>query len=93
MRLVWRKQPSETGLARVTQGPRGFELRLGKEIVMRVAPLTDRTARYTILGWYWYGMGMNTVHKPCATAEEAKNQAKAAYQELIRIRERGKESV
>ena len=83
MALTWRKQPNETGLARVTQGPRGFQLRKDGEIVMWVAPLLVRWKSYDIVGWYFYGAGANTSHEPCATAEEAKTQAKKHYLETL----------
>jgi hypothetical protein len=76
MSLRYRKEPDETGLARAVQGPRGYELRDGEEVVMRVAPLTGRD-RYTIYGWYVYGLGINTVGIPVATADEAKEFAKS----------------
>jgi hypothetical protein len=77
----WRKQKSETGLARVCQGPRGFELfeQGGSRPVIHVAPYTKGFDKYTILGWYWYGMGENTHATPCETAEEAKTQAMEFY--------------
>lgn len=72
MALRWRKQPSETGLRRIAQGPRGFELRDGQTIMAHVSPSTTGPHSYTIVGWYWYGDGQNTYNHPCKTAEEAK---------------------
>ncbi len=68
----WRKQPNEPG--RVCQSPRGYELRVGGEVVLCVAPLYRGEG-----GWYWYGMGQNTCQNPAATKEEAKAQADAFY--------------
>jgi len=77
MALRWRKQPNETGLRRVCQGPRGFELRDGEKAVVHVAPLTNPANRWEVIGWYWYGLGMNTSGEPVRSAEEAKAQAMA----------------
>ena len=52
-RLTWRKEPSEKGLARIGQGPRGADLRVGTSAVAHV-----RAARRDLGGsyyWYWYG--------------------------------------
>lgn len=75
MALRWRKQPNETGLRRVCQGPRGFELREGSTIVIRVSPLLSNHRE--VMGWYWYGLGKNTSNEPTKTAEEAKAQGMA----------------
>lgn len=78
MALRFRKQPDERGLARVCQGPRGYELRDGTLVVMHVAPLTGLgRARYEVAGWYVYGLGINTASEPVATADEAKALALA----------------
>lgn len=77
MSLRWRKQPNETGLRRVVQGPRGAELRDGKRVVMRVAPL----GRGADGEWYWYGLGANTAAQPLASIEEAKRGAEAYARE------------
>ena len=63
----WRKQPNETGLARICQSARGFELRENGETIAHVAQTKG--------GWYWYGYGNNTCSKPVATADEAKAEA------------------
>lgn len=77
MAMRWARQPSETGLRRVIQGPRGWELREHGQVQMRVAPL-DRDCK----AWYWYGHGMNTCSTPVATPEEAKAQAAAHYRSV-----------
>ena len=78
MALRFRKQPNETGLARVVQGPRGYELRDGTKVVMHVAPLTGYgRARHQVNGWYVYGLGINTTSEPVTTADEAKAFAMA----------------
>lgn len=81
-RLSWRKQPSETGLARVCQAPRGAILRWappgaeGKDIG-RVYPRAVDFHKYD--GWYWYAKSAdgrirrcNTANNPVETLEEAK---------------------
>ena len=74
MAMRWARQPHETGLRRVVQGPRGWELREHGKVQMHVAPL-DRQCS----AWYWYGHGENTASRPAATADEAKRQAAAHY--------------
>ena len=95
MAARWRKEPSETGLARVGQRPRGFELRENGEVLLHVSPLSGKT-RWDIVGWYWYGLGMNTCHEPVATPEEAKAQAvkhlKAVRSNATELTGRGSEA-
>ena len=74
MAMRWARQPNETGLRRVAQWPRGWELREHGEVQMHVAPLDRRCS-----AWYWYGHGKNTCDTPATTAEEAKAQAAAHY--------------
>jgi len=69
----WRKQPSETGLARVCQSPRGYELREDGEAIAHVVPVH---MRFIITGWYWYGFDQNTYSHPVETADECKKQVK-----------------
>ncbi len=38
-RLSWKREPNETGLARIGQGARGFDLRIGGVSVAEVRPL------------------------------------------------------
>lgn len=79
MRLTWRKQPSEKGLAAVGQGPRGVDLRQNGERVMCVRPYTQ--GKYTIHGWYFYGSGYNSLQfaEPYETMEIAKEKAKKYF--------------
>jgi hypothetical protein len=69
--LRWRREPSERGLSRIAQGVRGWELRRGEDVIIRVAAVGLTKAN----GWYWYGMGRNTCASPVKTPEEAKQQA------------------
>lgn len=76
MKLTWRRQKRESGLAGVCQGTRGYELWAdGKTIIAHVAPLYKGWTREQI-GWYWYGEGKNTCDSPCADADEAKRQVR-----------------
>jgi len=50
--LRWKRQPNERGLARVIQGPRGWDLYLGTERIGYVRPLRNGFSRETI-GWYY----------------------------------------
>lgn len=84
MAARWRKQKSETGLARICQSPRGYELfesGMSQTPVMHVSPRTDRQSRFTVVGWYWYGCGHNSLHdRPLfVTAEEAKADARVFH--------------
>ena len=76
----WRKEPRETGLRSIGAAPRGYELRVDGEDVLRVRPAGGNWAR-KLEGWYWVGMGHNTYNeKPLfATAEEAKADADAYF--------------
>ena len=78
MAAVWRKQPDETGLARITQTKRGLELRENGKTILYVAPAIGES-KFDILGWYWYGLGQNTRHSLVNTMAEAKAQAYAYY--------------
>lgn len=85
MSARWSKQPSEKGLAAVCQSPRGFCLNKKGETIITVRPKSAGPGadRYTIMGWYWVGIGHNTLWRPdggmFATADEAKADAMCAY--------------
>ena len=87
MTARWRKQPNETGLRAVGQGPRGYELRENGEVLIHVSADGGNWAR-KLNGWYWYGFDVNTIRiKPhFKTAEDAKADAHAFY--LARTKER-----
>ena len=87
LKLTWRKEPNETGLAGVTQSPRGAELRLNGKEVGSVAAI--RISFQVYKGWYWLAGNepteelpftiprRNTCGKPVDTMEEAKNRCEA----------------
>jgi hypothetical protein len=78
MAARWRKEPGLTGLARVVQGPRGYELcENGKRLMW----VSFASKRYGHNGkWYWGGMGQNTFGtRMFDTKEEAKADANAYY--------------
>lgn len=77
----WRKQPAETGLRSIGAAPRGYELRAGDEVLIRVAPMGGGALNGPLRGWYWYGAGKNTANdgQRWDTAEEAKSAADAYY--------------
>jgi len=79
-RLVWRRTPNERGLAAVGQSPRGFEGRIDGKVVLNVQA-SGGSWRGPLKGWFWYGLGQNTViSKPLfGTAEEARDDAKKFY--------------
>ncbi len=79
MAARWRKQPNETGLRLVVQSPRGLELREDGEKVISVSPVIG--ANHAVIGWYWYGLGVNTYSTPCSSMDEAKAAATAHYKQ------------
>lgn len=52
MRLTWRRQPSETGLSSIGQGPRGAILKVNGEDVGSVNARRIGL-RFEWSGWYW----------------------------------------
>lgn len=86
-RLRWKLDPQETGLRRITAGPRGSTLR--DENGIRYATVAAVGRRYENGGWYWvagWGSGvphMNTCGSPVDTVEEAKSAALAYVRAAI----------
>jgi hypothetical protein len=88
-RLTWRRQPNETGLARVCQHERGAELRLNGDIVGHVAPVIGNFR--TTVGWYWYARAdgpkliplCNTHAQPVSTMDAAKADCEAYVRERL----------
>jgi len=98
MKITWKKQPSETGLARVCQAPRGADLRIDGVRVMSVRPAGRGLGR-SVSGWYWYGsseaLGIphtNTCDTPLPTLEEAKAACEASVREALGIPKRVRKS-
>ena len=77
----WRKQPNETGLRSIGQGPRGYELRLDGDVLIHVAAAGGAALNGPLRGWYWCGLDRNTYSegKMFKTKEEAKADADAFY--------------
>lgn len=91
MRLTWRKQPSERGLASVCQSPRGLICKVDGEDVADVSPLPVGFHRYD--GWYWVAVSdfhpiplKNTCKAPCKTIDEAKAQAERYVRECLKAK-------
>lgn len=89
MRMSWRKQPNETGLRAVGQGPRGAILKVDGEDVGRVYP-RRRAGAWEYRGWYWtarsdrLGIALrNTAGDEVETIEEAKAQCAAYVREAL----------
>ena len=87
-RLTWRKQPNESGLARVGQGPRGAVLKVDGEDVGRVCANSVGFNEYR--GWYWTAVDnagrvplKNTCDKPVAALDDAKRQCEAYVRKCI----------
>jgi hypothetical protein len=53
MRITVRKEPSETGLARVCQAPRGFIVSIDGKTIARVGAAHASSLRD--YDWHWYG--------------------------------------
>lgn len=78
--MRWKKEPSEKGLARVIQGPRGYWLRDGETRLASVRPI-DRGGQ----AWYWVAgwdakdriPHKNTCGEPTDSVESAKAEAMA----------------
>lgn len=66
-RVTVRHQPSETGLARVCQSPRGYDVRVDKRDVGSVRPLTERGVPFSrrYVGWYWCARFGDALRNTC----------------------------
>lgn len=77
-RSRWRKAKRPTGLASVAAAgkPDTYEFWRGDENLMTVAPCLGKY-HVTINGWYWYGLGVNSLSITGAvpTIEQAKKEA------------------
>jgi len=82
MAARWKKQPSETGLARVCQTERGLILSDAGHRIITVAPNCTNGGTRAV-NWYWYGMERNTYSEKLffTTKEEAKTDADNAFKE------------
>lgn len=81
MRLTWKREPRETGLASITQGERGYDLNLGGERIGGAYPSYNGWNRHDVVGWMWvagdekHGIEHRSSHlTPVATMEEAKER-------------------
>lgn len=86
MRITFRKEAPETGLARVTAGPRGYEIRVDGKMAGRCSMMRNGY-KYEWHGWYFYatysGLSANTCSSPVETLEEVKAAAKAWIQKVV----------
>ena len=89
-RLTWRKQPNETGLRSIGQGPRGAILKVDGEDVGRVYAYGRGITGDPHRGWYWTARDnaghiplRNTAGKPVKDLEEAKAACKAYVLECL----------
>ena len=51
-RITWRKEANEQGLARIGQGPRGYELRINGNRVADISPVRNGF-KLEYIGWMW----------------------------------------
>lgn len=98
MRVTARNQPSEGGLARVCQSPRGYIIKLDGKDVGRVGSSRNLFAKTPAergcLSWHWYahvgGESRNSAANDCnyPTKEEARDACiewiKATFREKAR---------
>lgn len=92
MRLTWKREPRETGLAAICQGERGFHLNLNGINIGSVSPLYKGFGRDKI-GYYWCVGSAPEIKLPYrntanrrpayATVEEAKEACKAYVLECL----------
>lgn len=87
MRLTWKRQESEKGLAAVCQGERGYDLRIDGQCVGRVRPVE----KWGGGGYWWYAVSeehgiplKNTALSPMPTIGEAKALCLAYVKEHLR---------
>lgn len=93
-RLTWRKQPSETGLARVCQDERGYDLRYDGREVGYVRPEYVGWARNKV-GYYWTApaddelgiLHRNTCNTPVEDIDTAKADCLAYVRECMAKKE------
>jgi hypothetical protein len=85
MRLTWRKQPSESGLASTCQSPRGLVCKVDGEDVARVYAHPVGYHKYN--GWFWVAVGDThkiPLHNSCKTPVQDMLEAKRQATEYVR---------
>ena len=81
MRLIWKREPKETGLSSIGSQPRGSKLHDGEKTYAVIYP-NGGGWRSEQKGWYWVAGWdsdipyINTSNAPCETEEEAKKAAR-----------------
>lgn len=93
MRITWRKQPNEKGLASVGQGPRGAILRVDGEDIGHVSASCKGLA-FRWDGWYWVARSDGKVplkntaseSKYYKDIEDAKRDCKAYVMAMLSIK-------
>ncbi len=94
-KITFRRVPRDTGLSRVVQGTRGWDInvdgvRHGRVSVLSGLEFGSRYADLTEKRWYWYAWDKDGNHfnscyaKSELTAEECKAEAKAWLKEMIK---------
>ena len=87
MRLTWKREADERGLAGTAQGPRGYELNLGPhKAIIHVAMIRRNFNEYG--GWYYYGsskeLGIPHVNTASTPPFAALEDAKASAEKYVR---------
>lgn len=85
LKVLWSRQPRADGLAGVSQGTLGWDMKVEKKVQVRV-----RTSGRSAGSWYWYGSDTergvptaNTAQGPVPTPEDAMAQAEQHFLEHL----------
>lgn len=88
MRITVRRQERERGLAAVTQGPRGFDIRINGECVGHVRWGHNFGKEQSSGYWYWWAQSTrygvphkNTASEPSNSLELARDACRAYVRE------------
>lgn len=93
MRITFSQQPSETGLARVAQTPRGYICKINGAEIGRISAHYNRIGNYANYAFMWYTFENAELRIPYrntsaegitfATREEARDHMKAWLKEIV----------
>jgi hypothetical protein len=94
-RLRFKREPMETGLRAVGQGPRGYDLWYGDERLGSADEITQPFVRWMGTGRFYWHVGTfkelgiehkNTAREPVETMEEAKAQLRTYVEECLKAK-------
>jgi hypothetical protein len=94
--MRWKRNPRQTGLAKIVCGPMGSKLRDG-DVEYASTGFISKRYGHKVEGWYWVARNdetgvplMNTHDKPVADEATAKAEAMAYVRECLRRAEASK---